>query len=216
MRLIFIIVLSMLNVYGFAKNSHHTIAPKSLSGCKKFLFNNSLFHASILNTGIGMPPNIINGRLHPGIELGFQKKMTKNEKKSTLDYSFNLGYFSIRSLEQASYLKPGIGYSFCISKRFCIRPSLNGSLMMVRQLNDEFKFKGNGNYETVSPLRFQVAPSLGLETSINLFQLSKMDIGFRLKYEFGVQLPFSLLSSVLPLNQLHIGVNLKPLINKIK
>lgn len=212
-RFYIVVYFSMLCTIGFAKQRNSSLVQRNHDKCKQFLLRRAVFNATVMNTGIGMPPHFVNGRIHPGFELGLQKQLSKKSLKSSLDYSVSLGYFSIASLQRAMYLKPGLGYTILLSKKLFFRPSLNLSLMNVYQSNDEFEFKGNGNYDKVSSARFQVAPSLGLAAGIGLVQLSKWNIGLLLKYEFGVQLPFSQLSSILPLNQIHIGFNFKPVSN---
>ena len=81
--------------------------------------------------------------------------------------------------------------------------------MLVRQINDEFTYTGNGNYERVNRSRFQINPSFGVDAVLKIGDLKKYRYGLMLGYEFGVQLPFSELSSVLPLNQLKIGMRLE-------
>ena len=83
---------------------------------------------------------------------------------------------------------------------------LNLSLMGVQQINDEFKMNSNGEYEQVSKLRFQVMPAAGVETFIPLCHAKNKQCALTLGYEFGVQLPFSVISTILPINQIHIGI----------
>ena len=86
----------------------------------------------------------------------------------------------------------------------------NLSLMIVQQINDEFKLNAHGEYEQVSKMRFQLMPSFGLETGIPVTKSKRFSYFLILGYELGMQLPFSVISSVLPINQLHIGVAISP------
>jgi hypothetical protein len=157
---------------------------------------------------IGMPNHIVNGRLHPGLELGIASSLRKTSRRNYLDYQFHLGYFSQRFLQQNLYLKPSLGYAFKVYKSIHIRPSLHGAFMLNRQKNDEFKYTGNGQYEKVSPYRFQFMPGLGLSLWGKAYSAKRWTLYPTLGYEFGMQLPFSSISSLLPLNQLKIGIRL--------
>ncbi len=172
--------------------------------------------ATLNCASIGMPTHMSNGRFQLGAELGFLHPLKKNNKK--WNYSVHAGYFAFQSLQRATYIKPGIGYSFKFLNIYMLRPSFNAAMMGVWQTNDEFKFIGNGQYEKVKRFRTQAMPTIGLELLMPIplmrshkFFLKKKEIKYShsviLRYEFGEQTPFSKLSNILPINQLHIGVN---------
>jgi hypothetical protein len=165
----------------------------------------------ILNAGIGMPPHFINGRLHPGFQLGLQHPFRQKHRKSYGEYFLGAGYFAQRSLQRAFFLKPGIGYTVPIYKGITIRPVCHLSLMTVKQINDEFKLNDHGVYEQVSKYRFQMMPSFGLETAVPVAHGKHRCCAITLGYDFGLQLPFSALSSLLPMNVLHAGVRITKL-----
>lgn len=203
MRYSLFFLLSCLHLISFAKE-------KKQSKISSYIHQTTL-RASLLNAGIGMPTHFVNGRLHPGIQLGIQKSISKQAKKSYIDYSFHLGYFAQQSLQRALYLKPGIGYNIHLYKRIMLRPVFSLPLMAVQQINDEFKLNNQGEYEQVNKMRFQLMPSLGMETSIPVAHSKQCQYNITLGYDFGLQLPFSVISSVLPINQLHIGVSISSL-----
>jgi hypothetical protein len=163
------------------------------------------YRMAVQNTGIGMPPNFVNGKLHPGFLVGFQKNIKPH---SRWDYHVDFGYFAIHSLQRTAYLKPGIGYAIPIAKTFELRPFLNLGFMGVGQINDEFKFV-NGQYEKGARHRLQIAPGFGLESFFTVVKKKNREFQAMLAYEFGTQLPFSSLSSILPLNQIKVGVRIK-------
>ncbi len=177
----------------------------------KGILHHFTWRATFLNGAIGMPPHFINGRLHPGVDLGFQSDLFRKNKKNKIDYTLLAGYFSVRSLQSLTYLKPGIGYAIKVYKSTYIRPNLNVSAMYVRQINEEFKFVSPGKYEIVRHARFQVMPSLGVEALISISKIKARQLNLILGYEFGMQLPFSEISSILPINQLHLGFQYKPI-----
>lgn len=164
------------------------------------------------NNAIGTPPHFINGRMHLGVEIGLQKDIIQNDHNNKLDFHLSAGYYSQKSLQQNTYLKPSLGYVFKIYKSLCIRTGLQTSLILNRQLNDEFIYSGNGTYKKVSPYRFQFMPSLGISSWIKLFTSQKLSLYPTMGYEFGMQMPFSSISMLLPTNQLKIGLILKPTI----
>lgn len=182
-------------------------AKKSNISCS--ILQKSDYRISIFNAGIGMPPHFINGRLHPGIELGLQKPLFKKTKKSFINYSLLIGYFTQQSLQRSFYIKPDIGYQINISNNFSLRPLLSASLMGVQQINKEYKLNDKGEYEQAPRNRCQVMPSIGLEASYSFHKSKKMQYAAFVGYQFGVQLPFSSISSILPINQLHVGIQLK-------
>lgn len=157
---------------------------------------------SLLHAGIGMPNHLINGRIQPGLNLGI---IRKQPNKKHVQHHVLFGIFRQQALQTALFVKPGIGYRIHIFKNFQLRPQINLALMGVRNSNKEFKWE-NGQYEAVNRNRFQVMPSLGLEAIYHGFKIQKYPIGIVLRYEFGMQLPFSNLSAVLPINQIAIGV----------
>jgi hypothetical protein len=208
MRCIFFLLLIIISLNSFA--FYKRIDKVEKITIQHSFFLNKLFFASLTTTGIGIPPNFVNGRLHPGFDIGFLRYNENQIKKINFDYALSLGFYSIRYLQHVSYFKPSLGLALGSYSKYYFRSSFNVAVMLVQQLNDEFKYIGNGLYEKVPKSRMQLAPSLGLEGGLPILKSLKKDIGLKLKYEFGFQLPFSLLSSVLPLNQFHIGINVKP------
>jgi hypothetical protein len=158
---------------------------------------------SVFNASIGMPPHFVDGRIQPGINIGLEKI---KEKRNTFLHHYAIGYFAHRSLQRINYLKAGYGYRFQIIKSLYLKPALNLSAMMVRQTNREFIFK-NGSYEEANRNRLQLMPSFSIDMSLPIAALKRRKINTFFRYEFGVQLPFSQLSSILPINQLHLGVS---------
>lgn len=167
---------------------------------------------AVLNAGIGMPPHFLNGRLQPGVQLGLQHPFRQRHKKCFGDYTLWAGYFAQRSLQRSSFIKPGLGYSVPVYKHIMLRPAFHLALMSVRATNDEFKRNDQGIYEQVSRCRFQIMPGFGAETSMPLAHRNKFQYAFTFGYELGFQLPFSQISSVLPMNIFHAGIK----INSIK
>lgn len=167
------------------------------------------YQLSFMNAGIGMPPHFFNGRLQPGFEFGAGFNTIKKPRRSKTEYNVLVGYFAHRSLQRVAYIKPGFGYSIYIYKNLRVKPMFNCSVMLAHQLNDEFRYTGNGTYEKVSPNRMQFMPAAGLEATAPLATFKNYSTGLMLKYEFGLQLPFSDLSALLPVNQIHIGFKIK-------
>lgn len=208
MRGIGILLLSFISINSFA--FYKRIDKVEKSTFQHSFLSNKLLFASLTTSGIGIPPNFVNGRLYPGFDIGLLRYKEKQIKKINFDYALSLGFYSIRYLQSVSYLKPSFGLTLGSYSKYYFRSSFNVAGMLVQQLNDEFKYTVNGIYEKIPKSRMQLAPSLGIEGGLPILKSSKKDIGLKLKYEFGFQLPFSLLSSVLPLNQFHIGINVKP------
>jgi hypothetical protein len=169
-------------------------------------FQKSTLRATFLNAGIGMPPHFVNGRLHPGFEAGLQKSFTDHPARAHGIYTIQLGYFSQRSLQRAWYLKPGAGFSLQLHKKIALTPKFNLSLMAVQQINPEYKLNDQHQYVQVNSMRIQWMPSLGLETTVLLAQSARLQYRLLAGYEFGLQLPFSAISAILPVNQLFAGV----------
>ena len=166
-------------------------------------------HALLTTNVIGMPSHAFNGRIHPGFEIGFTRRLSKSSKKNYLDYQDNIGYFSQRYLQQNLYFKPSLGYAIKTFKSLYLRPCIQSALILNRQKNQEFKYVGNGQYEKVSPYRFQFMPTFGLSAWFKAFEQKKYSLYPTFAYEFGMQLPFSGISSLLPINQFKAGIRLK-------
>jgi hypothetical protein len=171
-------------------------------------FHQSTWHLCLLNASIAMPPHFFNGRIQSGFEVGMYHRLKKNKKKS-FEYSASLGYFAQQSLQRNLYIKPGISKSYRVYKSYQIRPAFNHSFVLARQTNDEFKYTGNGQYEQQSHYRFQLMPSFALSANGKVYQSKKCQFDALLSYEFGVQFPFSSLSSILPIQQIHLGILIK-------
>jgi hypothetical protein len=199
MKNILLLFVLLNSYFGFAQET-----TEQKSAFAQYL-NTLDYRIAIQNVGIGMPPNFVNGKAHPGLAVGVQNKFADS---SRWDYHFDLGYFAIHSLQRVAYLKPGIGYPISIAQRVELRPNVSLGILGVGQINDEFKFV-NGGYEKVSRHRLQLMPSFGLESFMQIANSKKISYEVMLGYEFGVQLPFSSLSNILPLNQLKIGVRIK-------
>lgn len=200
MKVLPIVFLFFIPCLAFAQNE-----TEQKSSLHNYLVSSD-YRMALTTTGIGMPPNFINGGLHPGLQVGFQRALKAGSK---LDYSFDLEYFAIPSLQRVAAFRPSLGFPIQLAKWIELRPNVNLALMLTHQLNDEFRFTSTGQYEAVGKNRLQVSPSIGLETFIQLAQKQKMNYELMLGYAFGMQLPFSALSSLLPLNQLKVGVRLK-------
>lgn len=203
---ILLVLLQLITIQAFA---HLEKAEREET--KKGFWHAFTWRATFLNGGIGMPPHFINGRLHPGFDLGIQTDLFRKKKKNKVDYSLVAGYFSVRSLQSLAFLKPGLGYMINVYKSNVIRPNINLSAMYVRQINAEFKYISPGKYEMVRHARFQLMPSLGVEALVSLRKIKAHRLHLILGYESGMQLPFSEISSILPINQLHVGFQYKPI-----
>lgn len=170
------------------------------------------YQFSLLNSSIGMPPKFINGRMQPGVEVGFSKPLTKRTSaKKKLAVQVNAGYMRQRSLQRNFYVKPAATVSFPVTKKLSIQPSLGLGLMMTQQINKEFKFnEATGTYTKAPSVRFQTLPALGVAPVYNVYQDKRYQYALFAKYEFGAQLPFSALSGILPMNMLQFGIKITP------
>ena len=172
---------------------------------RKGLFRPARLHLNLMNAGIGTPPRFINGRMHPGLEVGVSKPFARSEKKNRPEVRLLLGYMAQPSLQRAAYLQPGLGYRFRLYRRLDLIPHLDVALMGVRQTNDGFRYQGNGQYRAEGRWGLQVLPALGLELSLRTGKKPESP-AICGGYRFGMQLPFSTISSLLPINRLHLGV----------
>lgn len=168
-------------------------------------FKRYMFQAQFLNAGIGLPPHIVNGRAQPGFQIAVVKAL---KRKHGLLPQLGLGYFAHRSLQRAAYFKAGLSYAIPVAHSFFIQPNLNVYGMRIRRSNREFKFI-NGSYQELDRYSSQVMPSGGIDfvLPINISIVWKYSI--ICGYEFGVQYPFSALSSTLPIQQLKMGIQLQ-------
>lgn len=185
-----------------------TLLPFLLSAAKKNASYQLLHHydiqAHIMNAGIGMPLHFINGRLQPGVQLGM---MSHLKKKKGFLHQYGVGYFAHRSLQRICYVRAGMQYAFPVYKKLYLHPQANFSGMIVRQTNREFKFV-NGVYKEVGSTRLQLMPSLGMDISYPVLHHGSWSYSLYAGYEFGIQYPFSTLSSTLPIQQIKLGIQL--------
>ncbi len=173
------------------------------------LFSKAAWRVSISNHAISMPTRPVNGQWQPGLELSYIARIKNSEKTQALYNQFAIGYFAHRSLQRVSYLKYGIGYTWILNAKWFLRPSLNLSTLGVWNSNEEFTYSGSGQYQKHSPFSVQAMPSIGLESVFLFANKGAYRWGWLLRYEFGVQGPFSILSSILPVNQFYTGIQLK-------
>lgn len=172
----------------------------------KKLLQKTSYSVDFQNAAIGLPPHLINGRLHPGLQVGMQKPIRMTNKQSRGNYSLLIGYFAQQALQRALYLKPGVGYRIRLSRNLMIRPMMNLACMGVQQINNEFRLIRPGVYTKQSAFRFQLLASAGLEAGVWVATTKHLNVEATLAYEFGMQFPFSEIASTLPINQLHVGV----------
>ena len=192
-------------LYFFLASSQLFAQSVKKQSCLASYLNQSSCQVSFVSSSIGMPPHILNGRFQPGFEFGLNHPIRKG-KTNSIQYSLLAGYFAQQSLQRAAYIKLGLSKNVRIYKSFKIKMGIQNSFMLVRQTNDEFTYIGNGNYQTNSRSRLQLMPSVRISPQCKLYTYKKYFVHGFLAYEFGMQLPFSNLSSLLPIQQVHIGL----------
>lgn len=170
-----------------------------------WLLKNYNLQVQVMSAGIGLPPHIIDGRVQPGLQGALASRKKNNHG---ITYQIGLGYFAHRSLQRIAYLKAGIQYILPIGTSFSIQPNLNVYALGVRRTNREFQFV-NGTYEEIKRTALNGMPTAGLDAIIPLAQSILWRYSLLLGYEFGVQYPFSALSSTLPIQPLKFGVQLQ-------
>lgn len=178
-------------IKGYSKDNYHLFFKKHQS------------EIIVQHAGIGMPQHGINGRLQPGFELGFHRLQAK---KRYAGIHYALGYMAQRSLQRSYYVKPSLFYYYTVVQhKLIVQPHLDLGVLLTRQTNKEFKFE-QGVYDRVNPLRMQCLPSLGIDLHTPIYKTKKYTYNAVLGYAFGLQLPFSELSTILPINQFRIGI----------
>jgi hypothetical protein len=206
MRYLSIVLLSIYSFSAFALGTNGDQAKKAT---KKKATPSYTF--GLYNAGIGMPPKIFNGGMQPGVEVGYSKPIKKNSAKKKLAVQINAGYMRHRSLQRSLYVKPTVVLNVPITKKLSIQPSLGLSVMMTQQINKEFKFnEATGNFSKVPSFRLQTMPVVGVAPVYNVYQDKRYQYALFAKYEFGAQLPFSALSSILPVNMVQLGIRITP------
>jgi hypothetical protein len=188
--------------FGFVKN-----ATKKAS--KKVFSKNTTYHIGLLNSAITMPTKILNGTPHLGVEVGFSAPLKKDAKKQRFNIGADAGYFYQKGLQSVTYLKPNIAYNIAITKKINIQPRISAGAMLTNNLNNEFKANADGVYQKTSPLNLQAFGSIGVQPNVNVYNSKHFTYDAYLRYEFGMQGPFSAISAVLPLTMFHLGVNIK-------
>lgn len=184
---------TLFYMVGFGKNKLHNFFEKRATSIV------------VQHAGVGMPLHGINGRFQPGFELGIEKLKSR---KHFISLQYTFGYMAQRSLQRSFYLKPSLGYNYFVFKnKLKIKPHLDFAIMLTRQTNKEFKLE-NGRYERVNPLRFQVMPTAGLDVGLPIKKNNHKQYSLLAGYAFGIQLPFSELSTILPINQFRIGLQI--------
>lgn len=160
------------------------------------------FHG--IHAGIGLPTHGINGRLQPGIGVGY----IRQTKHQHLLWEIALAYTAQQSLQRSFYVQPGISYQYKI-KNMAVDAGLHMAAMFVKQTNDEFVWQSTGTYQSVSAYRFQYMPSLHLGIQYPVYSTAHFKYSIHGRYAFGIQYPFSELSAFLPINQFQLGLSIK-------
>ncbi|MGI9191898.1 MAG: hypothetical protein ACR2IL_07325 [Chitinophagaceae bacterium] len=171
----------------------------------RFLLRHDI-QATLHNAAIGMPPHIINGRMHPGLEVGFLQTLSKKVHKNNPEQGVFLGYMAQQALQRSIYAKYLLGYKIKTYKSWWVKPGLQLGVMAVHQRNAEFKLNAQGQYEKISVLRAQFLSGLHLETGLHVGYFKQYPLQLVGRYEFAMQWPFSQISSLLPINQVHVGL----------
>jgi hypothetical protein len=178
----------------------------------RFMLRHDL-QASIHNAAIGMPPHLINGRIHPGLEVGFLQTLSKKTHKNNPEQGVFLGYMAQQALQRSLYAKYLLGYKIKTYQSWWVKPGLQLGIMGVHQRNAEFKINAQGQYEKISALRAQFLTGLHLETGLHIGYFNQYPLQLIGRYEFAMQWPFSQISSLLPINQVHLGVRASNRVN---
>lgn len=178
----------------------------------RFLIKHDI-QASLHNAAIGTPPHFINGRLHPGLEVGFLQTLSKKQHKNNPEQGIFLGYMAQQALQRSLYAKYLLGYKIKTYKSWWVKPGLQLGVMGVHQRNAEFKLNAQGEYEKISALRAQFLTGLHLETGLHIGYFKQYPLQLVGRYEFAMQWPFSQISSLLPINQMHLGLRASNKVN---
>jgi hypothetical protein len=191
-------ILFLLTAVVFCSNSQAQFISKITSRYRS--------QVAIGHAGIAMPPALLNGRLQPTFRVSIIKDKAKPRYANQ---EFAVGYMAQRALQRAGYVSVGYGYEWKKWNRVFLRPALNASLLFVQNTNPEFEFR-DGEYVHLSGSRLQFMPSFSLDVGTSFIRIKNKQGGLFLRYEFGTQLPFSNLSTILPLSQLTVGFFIKP------
>ena len=201
----------MRNAWLIALFCLQTFALKAGDSCR-FLQKHDI-QASFHNAAIGTPPHFINGRIHPGLEVGFLHTLSKKAHKNNPEQGFFLGYMAQQALQRSLYAKYLLGYKIKTYKSWWVKPGLQLGIMGVHQRNAEFKLNTQGQYEKISALRAQFLSGLHMETGLHIGYFKEYPLQLVGRYEFAMQWPFSQISSLLPINQLHLGLRASNKVN---
>jgi hypothetical protein len=176
---------------------------------KRTMPKTTAYHIGVQNVAIGMPPRVLNGTPHIGVEVGFSVPLKKNAKKQRFTVGADGGYFFQRGLQSGTYIKPNLAYSFPITKKLSVQTRLGAGLLVTNNLNKEFKQNEGGVYKKVSPLNAQAMFSFGVQPTYTIYNAKKYNYKAYVRYEFAAQTPFSAIASLLPLTMLQLGVTIQ-------
>jgi hypothetical protein len=180
---------------------------KQSKSITKVLQNKAVKSFSLFNSGITMPTKPINGRLHGGVELGYKAALLKKNKHLLIGTDF--GFFYQKGMQSAFYIKPAVSYNFNATNKLSFEPKLGAGLLVSSKYNKEFKLNTDGTYSQVNRLVPQFVGSFGVQSNYEVFKNKNLKCNVFVKYEFAAQLPFSSISSLLPLTLMHLGFSVQ-------
>lgn len=170
-------------------------------------FDISIFNNQYYFPFLGMT-NIISAKYHPGISVGYTRKL-KEVKKRTLYLDLKLGLYNHRFIQTGVQLYGDIGYRFSLPGKFFITTDFGLGYLHSIKHQTTFKSDGNGNYTKVKNFgRPQLMTGIGIGFGKQLVVLST-PVRLYIKYHPWFQMPF--INSYVPLlpnNSMHLGLNI--------
>jgi hypothetical protein len=170
-------------------------------------FKKAQLHASINNNAVSMPNVPINGSIHPGFTLGYAQAF---KPFPWLKYGVDVGYFFQKGLQSGLSVSPTFSANSKIYKRLYLKYLITSGALLVKNYNPEFVKNTDGSYKKTSALHFQYIGGVGLEPQYNFYRSKKYEWFLGVRYQFNAQLPFSAISSLLPITQIQVTLTLKP------
>jgi hypothetical protein len=174
----------------------------------KALPKKTTFQFGLLNSAISTN-KVINGTPHLGVEVGFSVPLNKNAKKQRFTVGADAGYFFQKGLQSGAYIKPNIAYTIPVAKGVTLQPRIGLGYMLTTNSNNEFKLGTNGEYSKISPYNSQMLASVGVQPNFSIYNSKQYRYNAYLRYEFGMQTPFSTISTLLPMTMMHIGLKIE-------
>lgn len=163
---------------------------------------------SIIKESTKLPSSKAFGSpFHPGFEFGYEN-FFKDKRKHLFSFSIKLGYYFHKEFYHGLTIKPAINYYYVTDRKLYFGAEINSGYLHIFHDKKLFEQNNNGEYQKINNYgKPKFMPSLALSSGYQFHKNDQNHIDLFVKYEFGLEMPFSkgIGIPVFPHSFIHLG-----------